>query len=237
MSDAHPSDDEDVRARSGTVTRIEPQQRNTHRLSIFLDGEFALGVESEVLLEWPLTVGDRLDEDRWHLLRDADERLRARQIAFGLLGRRARTEAEVRQALHERHLSAGAIDHTLTRLHTLGYLDDRDFALRYVESRQRARSYGPLRLRRELLRRGVDRAIVEEALRPIDEGADLVDIALTQAQRNRKWQSEPDLRKRRKKASDFLARRGFDYDTIEQAIDRLFRETPDEPDDSVSSGI
>ena len=46
------------------ITRIEPQKRRKDRFSIFVDDEFALGVDADLLVEFHLAEGLELEEGR-----------------------------------------------------------------------------------------------------------------------------------------------------------------------------
>ncbi|MEZ4700601.1 MAG: regulatory protein RecX, partial [Rhodothermales bacterium] len=154
-----------------------------------------------------------------------DARLRARRFTIAYLARRARTEHEVRDALRQRDFAGEVVDHAIERLKSLNYLDDADYARRYVDSRVKAKGYGPMRLRRELQRRGVAAALIEAAIAPLEASNELEEQALAQARgRLNRLRREPDERKRRKKLSDFLLRRGFDFDTISPVVETVLRE-------------
>jgi len=214
--------------RAGTVTAIEPQKKNATRVSVYLDGEFAFGIEVDVLLEFPLFAGRVIDQETAEAIVLADARLRARRFSVAYLAHRARTVFEVRDALRQRGFALDVAEQAVDRLRTLGYLDDADYALRYVESRVRAKGYGPTRIRRELQRRGIDRTLIDQALAPIEASDSPAEQALRQARiRLPKLRGEIDARKRRKKLSDFLLRRGFDFDTIQHAVEAALREERD----------
>ena len=116
------------------------------------------------------------------------------------------------------------------RLTELGYLDDEAFARAWVESRDRARPRGEHALRRELQLKGVDRALVDEVLRPsaVDDGGARSprepgdgeephgpDEAAAERLLRKKLPAilrEPDPRRRRQRAYALLARSGFSPD-------------------------
>ncbi len=225
MTSPRDSPDERPAPRAGTVTAIEPQKKNTSRVSIFIDGEFAFGVEIDVLLEHPLSAGRIIDLETATAIVLADARLRARRYAVDYVARRARTVFEVRDALRQRGFAPDVAEQAVDRLISIGYLDDAAYAIRYVESRVRAKGYGPMRIRGELKRRGMDAALIDRAVAPLEASDSPAEQALRQARlRLPKLRGEPDIRKRRKKLSDFLLRRGFDFDTIQRAVDAALRE-------------
>ncbi|MGC8834640.1 MAG: hypothetical protein ACP5R4_11375, partial [Armatimonadota bacterium] len=46
-----------------TITSIEPQKRRSGRCSVYVDNEFFLGVDSDVLVALGLAVGQKVDRE------------------------------------------------------------------------------------------------------------------------------------------------------------------------------
>lgn len=88
-----------------------------------------------------------------------------------LLGRRAHSEVELRRKLARRGYTDLEVGGAMTRLHELGYLDDRSFAEGHVRRRQVG--LGPRALSAELWARGVDRQVADRALAGFDADAQL----------------------------------------------------------------
>lgn len=209
---------------SGRITRLEAQQKNPDRVSVYLDGEFAFGVHQDLLLEYGLHVGRVVSEAERHELASKDEILRAKGVALNFLSYKARTEREIRSKLARSGFSESVADAVVERLYALHYLDDAAYARSFVAGRFRSRGYGPARIRGDLMRRGVDRNMIEEALGEVLQPDETLEAAREQAEK--RWArltSEPDLQKRRKKLSDYLLRRGFSYDTVRAVVESVTR--------------
>lgn len=204
--------------RSGRITAITPQRHDPDRVSIFLDSVFAFGLSADLLLEYGLAVGIDLDEAQTTEILAADEIRKATAAALQLLAYRARAEGEIATRLRQRGFSAPAIDGALTRLRDWHYVDDADFAARWVENRQQHRPRSVRMLAHELRAKGVDATTIDETLE--DAGVDEVGDAreLADKQRAKYAGLDPDVQTRR--ISAFLARRGYGYDVIRQALDR-----------------
>ena len=96
---------------------------------------FAFALPAQLVADERIEVGDVLDEARVASLRAADEASRATEAALVFLGYRPRSEREVRDRLRRGGYGPDAIDHAIARLHEWRYLDDADFARRWVENR------------------------------------------------------------------------------------------------------
>lgn len=200
------------------ITALEPQKRHRDRVSVFLDGEFAFGLPDTEAAR--LRVGQTLSEQEIAALREIDAISRAFDRAVRLLARRPYSAAEIRRSLASHEVAPAVIDEVLARLETLGYVDDYAFAQYWVENRERFRPRGARALRYELRQKGIADAIIQKALDGFDGAESAYAAAQDQARRLRGL----DRRAFRTRLSGFLARRGFDYDTVREAVERLVHE-------------
>lgn len=208
----------------GTVTAIKPQVNDTDRCSIFLDGEFAFGLHAQVVVSAGLSTGVRLERAECETLIREDVYHRAWSRALDYLAHKARTCSEVRRRMQDIGAPEDVANRVVARLEDLGYLDDEDYASRYVEARMRSRGYGPRRLLRELAKKGIAARTARAAVAGLDESEisrNLEDLAARAVDRYRNVEDE---RQRRQKASAWLARRGYSYDRIRTALERVERD-------------
>jgi len=88
--------------------------------------------------------------------------------AVKALGRRMRTEAELRRLMQSRvepgEPGAAVIEAVVARLREYGYLDDAAYAETFARLRQENEKLGARTVRQKLTQKGVPRAIVEETV-------------------------------------------------------------------------
>ena len=208
--------------RAGTITRLVAQKKNPDRISVYLDGTYAFGVYIDLVASFELRKGLMLSVEDQHRIAEADQLLVARVKAMHYLALKARTEHEVRQKLLRQGFSDTVVESVVERLHERGYLDDEAYARSFVQGRFNNKGYGPQRIRNDLRRRGVAGALIEAALEQSMNEADTLSAARQHAEK--RWEHlsrETDPRKRRKKLSDFLLRRGYTYDTVRRVAEEL----------------
>jgi regulatory protein len=140
--------------------------------------------------------------------------------ALKLLGYRSRTESEMSQRLGRKGFEASAIERAIERLKASGLIDDAAFARRFSENRQSSSPRSGYLVKRELQTRGVDRATSEEAVADLDDIGAAYQASLGRLKRLQALPSEEAGRK----LADFLRRRGFNWTTIEQILNRLREE-------------
>src|SRR5918997_5227538 len=163
--------------RAGQITALRPTKRDPDRIAVDLDGSFAFALPATLVADQGLEVGDALDGERVSALLAADQASRATEAALVFLGYRPRSEKEVRDRLRRGGYEQEAIEHAIARLHEWRYLDDADFARRWVENRTTHRPRGRRLLQQELRHKGIDGEIARDV---IDE-ADLDETGAAEA--------------------------------------------------------
>jgi regulatory protein len=139
------------------------------------------------------------------------------QRALGLLVRREHSRKELANKLAARGVARDEAEAAVERMAAEGWQDDARFAASVARWRAGA-GYGPLRIRAELGTHGLDEAMVAGAFAALAEAGedDWPRRAYQLACRRFGDDFFGDLARRRK-AADFLLRRGFDGDTIRSA--------------------
>lgn len=207
---------------SRTVTRLEVQQHDNNRVSIFVDGTFAFGVHRSLVIKHGLSEGQVLTEEKEDALKNDESVVQAKQTALRYLAHKPRTEQEVRQKLQQKEVAPSIIGHVLKRMHDLGYVDDATYAEDYVRNRFASKRYGPRRIQRELIKRGIDRDQAEQAVARFFQDHDPLEAARSHAEKRWPRISRDDNPQRRKqKLYRYLARRGFTSDTIYRVLDEF----------------
>jgi len=177
------------------ITALEKQRRRPGRVSVFVDGSFAVGLSAEAARELGLEVGRDLGEDELRALALAHEADRAYERATRYLRARPRSRAEIER-----------------RLERYGYGDD---VIRHVLARLRERG------RAELGAKGVSREDVEAALEDNlgETEEELARRALAPRLTAMRAKAEG---KGRAAALSFLARRGFDAALARRLAQEVF---------------
>lgn len=199
-----------------TITGIEAKRG---LVDILVDGSVALRVRQVHFDRLPLRIGDDIDIDAYA------DRIAAAQFADGFeaaltsLDACARTEREIREGLRRKGYVAPAVDAVVERLRENGLIDDADYARRMAELQSR-KPVGRYAFKRRLRAKGISDEDAEEALESFDDDQQRA-ACLEAAQKLVRRYAELPGREARAKLSQALARRGFTWDAIESAIDRL----------------
>ena len=205
------------------ITALETQVRNKDRVSVFLDGTFALGLHLEVVEALGLREGKRVDPTELEEMVRREELRRARDAALRYLGTRARSRTEIRRRLERGGFEAAIIEETLELLASHGYVDDAEFSRQWVEARSEGRGLGTRRLAAELRQKGVDREIIGTALGQVDPALEIEQAAGLAQKRHSQLNGEEPWAAKRKIAA-YLQRRGYSWEVCEKALARVFRD-------------
>ncbi|MEA5446004.1 regulatory protein RecX [Gammaproteobacteria bacterium AB-CW1] len=140
---------------------------------------------------------------------------KATAFAVRLLSRREYARQELAQRLSRKGYGSETREAVLARLEELGYLDESRFVEHFVRSRI-DRGSGPLKIRAELMQRGVDGALIDRGLAEAD--CDFSRLAASVRQR-RFGEERPAALEEKARQARFLAQRGFAADHVRTALD------------------
>lgn len=208
-----------------TITEITEEKS---RVKVVVNGEETLWFSHLGFNERPLCVGDSVDLEElkeWLLIRQYPEALN-KAVAF--LAVRARSIFEVRQKLLAKGYMERTLDMVLYKLEKEHIVDDEAFARDWARARTNCR-LGKIRILQELLHKGIDRELAEQALAELDEEEDsekpIHKLALKLLARVK---NEPDARKAMRKVLSAMARRGFSYQESSEAVQTALAELGEE---------
>ncbi|PSO45188.1 hypothetical protein BRC21_00370 [Candidatus Saccharibacteria bacterium SW_7_54_9] len=194
------------------ITSITPQQRTEGRYSVYVDGEFALGVGEDELVRLGLYTGQELTGDQLERARAEAEFSKAYQRVVNYISIRPRSEREITDYMRRKSYSVETARAVLDKVKRLQLVDDQAFARSWVEWRQSTTPRSRYQLQQELGQKGVDEETIEEALSGIDENEQVHVARALIDKKGHRYSS-------RQKLMSYLSRQGFTYDTIQKALD------------------
>lgn len=192
------------------ITFITSQKKKGDRLNIFLDGEFAFGVEYETAIKFGLKKGVVLSDEKIELIHKEEGLVAAFNRGLGYAVKKAVSEKQMNDYLHRRGYAVEACKVAVSKLKEYGYIDDEKFVKAYIATY--GNSLGRRRIELGLKQAGVDRELIDAALGEKSDEASC-DNCIAKYLRTHK---EPD----KKKLISYLTYRGFDWDEIDEAINR-----------------
>ncbi|MFJ8620390.1 recombination regulator RecX [Streptomyces clavifer] len=132
----------------------------------------------------------------------------ARNICLRLLTGTPRTRKQLADALRKREIPDEAAEEVLSRFVDVGLIDDAAFADAWVESRHHGRGLARRALVRELRTKGVDSAVIDEAVGQLDPEQE-EETARELVARKLRSTRGLDRDKRLRRLAGMLARKGY----------------------------
>lgn len=204
-----------------TICKLTPSKRVEGRWLAFLEDGSILRVGENEVIDFALYAGKELTKEESDQLLDSARRSELKEKTLELLSRKPQYRKELERKLAQWEAGEVEISSICDRMEELGYLDDAAYARRVVRHYS-AKGFGEKKLRDELYRRGVPRALWDEAMTEAEDPADAIDAFVA-----KKLTGKTPDRKELKKVSDALARRGYSWNDISQALRRYGAETED----------
>ena len=184
-----------------------------YRNKIYLDTEEIMDISPLIRQKYDLKVNDNIERFYDEISYEA-----ALEKGIFLISLKDRTKKEIRLKLEEKFRNKSAILRAIEKLEELGYLNDLNYAISYIEGR----TYGKNRISYNLFQKGIDKVTVEKAYLVLDEEKEdnVDDIKLEKLiEKNSKKininnEREEKKVKEEQKLIQYLARQGFSLDKI-----------------------
>ena len=204
------------------IDELKESQRKKGRFLVKLENGDILRVTEEEILRYALRAGMELDRETLEAVQASARTSAARVTAANMIGSRALSKKELTRRLGQKGNEAADAQAAADWLEDIGAVNDAGYAASLVRH-YGSRGYGPARVREELRRRGVDRALWDAALEEMPASDEILDLLIQK--RCKGDLSDP---RERKRTSDALMRRGFSWGEVTAAIGRYAEMTEDD---------
>lgn len=191
-------------------------------MEISTDGSAFVRVCKKHFDRLPVRPGDEIDPEEYLDRLAAVQFPDAYEAALTSLDFSARTAREIAQTLRRKGYVPPAVDAVLARLTESQLIDDRRYAERLAETAAH-KPVGVYAMKRKLRAKGVSEEDAEAALGALDEAQQLRAAKAAAEKLGRKYLGLP-AREARAKLSQALARRGFAWDVVKEAVEAVYAE-------------
>lgn len=199
-----------------TVNRIVPEGKT--RVVVTVDSEYPFPLYKGELARYRIREGEELSEEAFAEIMRTLLPKRAKLRCMNLLKSRSYTRKQLMEKLRAGKYPEEVIEEALSYVESYGYVNDAAYARSYVEDQIGKK--GLRRIEEELLRKGVDREMIEEAVSQVQErdgGQDETALIAALLEKRHFRPAEADLSEKRRMQA-FLFRRGFSAEGIRRAM-------------------
>ena len=193
------------------ITAIEPRRKSLSAL--FLDGEFAMNIDTETLLKSGYRLGAEITDEQLYELLQASETRRANEKALYLLEHRSHSKKELVDKIR-RTTSEEAAQAAANRMEELGLVNDKEFAKNYASQLLGRKGFSVSRAQHELEMKGIDREVAREIIdelapNPVEKIKEII---------AKKYERFLGDEKGRRRTVNALQRLGYRYEEIRLAL-------------------
>ena len=207
----------------GSITGIVASPRAPGRFTVVVDGKPAHTLSLAAIERLGLAVG-ATTAGREEIIAREEGALRTYDRAVMMLAARGRAAKDLERQLVRKGEPAEFARLAVERLVSEGFVDDEAYARSFVRSKSAGAGLARFRLKQELGRQGVERAIADEAIDRVfeDEAIDEVATATALAAKRARSLRGADPQSQRRRLYSFLARRGYSPSIISTAMESAF---------------
>lgn len=194
------------------ITAIRQQQKAKDRYSVYVDEKYSFSLSESALISSGISSGTEITAEQLEAYKrlSAEDKLWGRALRY--VAARLRSSHEVREYLRRKEAAPELIDQYIERLVDIGLLDDHRYAQVFVENRRMLKPSSRRKLQLELKQKRIPDAVISEVLAD-DEGDDKSALRDLVVKKRRQSKYQDDM-----KLKQYLARQGFGFDDINQAL-------------------
>jgi regulatory protein len=212
-----------IRSIMPVIITLEKIKRQKGWFELKLDDGTTFPVNDELILKHVLKAGESYLPGEIKVIRERAEYLYVKKKAYDILSRRRLSEKDLRRKLKSEKRYARVADRVVEDLKEQRLIDDLDYASALIQSAIATGSRSKRYIKKKLYEKGVPAEIsdkaVEDELADYDEADAAMKLA---AKKYKSVKTLPEL-KAKKRIADFLRSRGFNWDAINNVLNKLFR--------------
>ena len=202
------------------ITDITELSKSKYK--IFIDDEFAFVLYKGELRQYGIKKDEEIKKENYDEIITKVIPKRAKLRAMHLLEKRPYTEREMRNKLREGMYDQDAIDEAIDYLKSFGYIDDKAYAIQYIDTYTQNRSVR--RLEQDLMKKGISKDVIGEVLAIKRDEGELGDeeSMIRNLLEKRGFDPESADSKMIAKTVRFLYQKGFSAETIARVMRQDF---------------
>ncbi len=206
------------------IIEIEKNEKVSSMATVYLENNtsFCLPLKRIELLE--LKADKDISDETIRYIVDMEVYASAKSAAVSFLALKLRTAWEVEQKLTDIGYETGTIERVIENLKEINYIDDYNYACKYISEKSKLKPKSIKLLSMELSRKGIADDIISEAIEVSEVNEGEVALQLLRKKFSRHTTFDDKLIHKMK---TFLIARGFSYSQISKAVSSFLPEDLD----------
>ncbi|MDD4363117.1 MAG: RecX family transcriptional regulator [Atribacterota bacterium] len=146
------------------ITSIKIKKGDITKRIISIDNDTTLEIDDTVVNDLNLYIDKLIDKSTLNYLRKSEGISNAKKDAIRYLSYRQRSEQEMINKLKNKKYSDEVITDIIQWLKDLNYINDKEFAISWIKDRLLNKPMGILKIRSELLKKGITYDIITDTI-------------------------------------------------------------------------
>ena len=194
------------------ISNISFQKKKFH---VSFDNGEEIKISEDTLVNFGLYKGQEVEEEFVENLKFEDEKSEALLLSYKFL-QRNKTKHQLVDYLYKNKIQRDIIDIILPILEEKNYLNDEDYARRYLSDALNIKKYGKIKTRYMLMSKGIDKKIIEKVMEDYDYELEYMNALELIEKRISKDETDPKIIN---SAKNYLQGRGFEFEIINFTLD------------------
>lgn len=194
------------------ISNISFEKKKFH---VSFDNGEEIKISEDTLVNFGLYKGQEVEEEFVENLKFEDEKSEALLLSYKFL-QRNKTKQQLVDYLYKNKIQRDIIDIILPILEEKKYLNDEDYARRYLSDALNIKKYGKIKTRYMLMSKGIDKKIIEKVMEDYDYELEYMNALELIEKRISKDETDPKIIN---SAKNYLQGRGFEFEIINFTLD------------------
>lgn len=194
------------------ISNISFEKKKFH---VSFDNGEEIKISEDTLVNFGLYKGQEVEEEFVENLKFEDEKSEALLLSYKFL-QRNKTKHQLVDYLYKNKIRRDIIDLILPILEEKNYLNDEDYARRYLSDALNIKKYGKIKTRYMLMSKGIDKKIIEKVMEDYDYELEYMNALELIEKRISKDETDPKIIN---SAKNYLQGRGFEFEIINFTLD------------------
>lgn len=199
------------------VKKLETLEKRPNEIKVFFDDESSYILSLDTLAKFVLYEGKEVENAELEDILSHSFQKRLQEKAINYISYSPRTEFQVRKYLDKHckkyNIEGYNIEGIIENLKEFKYIDDKEYAINFINSRLKNKPRGKRLLQIELYSKGIDKELALEVIEDL-----LCDDFSVMKKLYLKKYGDEKLKIEDKKKISFLQRKGFSWDDISKLI-------------------
>jgi regulatory protein len=198
------------------------KSRYSGKCFLYTDTGEKLELDLDLLVKYGITKGSEIDRELEKQLTRENRMMQVKAAAYRFASRSLKSRRQIIDNLRKKQFNDDEIENALGFLEKYDLIDDDKFAREFAASLKRRKSCGRLKIKNELLKKGIDYSIAEIVSKQYsDSGEDLKNAIMLAKRKLNLIKSRP-TQSQKQALARHLSYKGFERSEIIAVLNKIF---------------